>query len=47
MNHQDAYHIEQESDTTHDENIAWLINDWSTLASDQMESVDNPNLECL
>lgn len=36
MNHQDAYHIEQKSNTTHDENVEWLVDDYSNLASDNM-----------
>jgi hypothetical protein len=36
MNHKDTYHVEQQSNTTHDENVAWLVNDWSTLALDKM-----------
>lgn len=31
MDYQDADHIKQKADTTHDENIAWLINDWNFL----------------
>jgi hypothetical protein len=38
MNHQDAYHVEQKSDTAHNKNVAWLINDWSTSVSHKTNS---------
>jgi hypothetical protein len=33
MDHQDAYHVKHKADTTHDENVTWLINDWSVSAT--------------
>jgi hypothetical protein len=38
MDQQDTYHVEYKADTTHDENVAWLINDWSSSASHEAES---------
>lgn len=38
MDHQDAYNVEQESNTAHYENVEWLVNDWFALASDKIEA---------
>jgi len=47
MDHQYAYQIEQKTDTTHDENVAWLVNDWSISAFDKMEQTKSLNLRRL